>query len=177
MNHHRRLHSVLLTLWDIARDNPNYDRKLWGELQFCLSQLETRNNVLCALLADLLRNVDSDGSVLWDEASIHSPPEGFAVKFMQEELQREGRPTMPPSPQVIPTNARGEAVDLSKSDTRPVPPPLGVRKTKSHPPHEIADGLDDPITPPVGVGEEYDGADESDGEDLLAFDLDSDLVE
>ena len=48
-----RLHSVLLTLWDIARGNPNYDRKVWGELQFLISDLDTRNTILYALMPDI----------------------------------------------------------------------------------------------------------------------------
>lgn len=177
MNSNRRLHSVLLTLWDIARDNPNYDRKLWGELQFCLSQLETRNNLLCALLADLLHCTDSAGNVMWEAATIHSPPEGYAVKFMQEELAREKRPSMPPPRPVIPTDHRGCAVD-------PTETPAGARRPNLGPPPPIsslrelqdvgADSDYDPlIEAPIGVGEEYDVGDESDEEDLLAFEFDS----
>lgn len=142
MSANRRLHSVLLTLWDIARDNPNYDRKLWGELQFCLSNLETRNNLLCALLGDLLQSTDAGGEIMWQAASIHSPPHGFAVKFMRDELSRERRPRMPSPPPVIPTNELGEAMD---------------------PELEIA---------PLGVDDEYDGGDESGDGVLLDFEID-----
>lgn len=185
MNSNRRLHSVLLTLWDIARDNPNYNRKLWGELQFCLSNLETRNNLLCALLSDLLHCTDEEGNVLWEEASIHSPPQGYAVKFMQEELQRDKRPKMPKPDPVIPTNERGEAVspftkrgaggaydpvdDLMISG----PPPITDRTdSEEHLLDDLTVDYDALEKPPLGVADEYDGEDESDEEDHLAFEFD-----
>jgi hypothetical protein len=177
MNSNRRLHSVLLTLWDIARDNPNYNRKLWGELQCCLSNLETRNNLLCALLGDLLHCTDDEGNILWQEASVHSPPEGFALKFMQEELQRDKRPQMPKPEPVIPTDMLGQAIDPTISRGAggaydPIddlslsgPPPI-THRTDAEARSRAAE------KPPLGVDEEYDAGDESDEEDLLAFEFD-----
>lgn len=153
MNSNKRLHSVLLTLWDIARDNPNYNRKLWGELQVCLSSLETRNNLLCALLSDLLQCTDDDGNVMWEAASIHSPPHGFAVGFMREELQREKRPQMPKPKPVIKLDDEFSPT-AQWPDVKPGSP--GAEKT------------------PLGVGDEYDVRDESDDEDHLTFDFDFD---
>ena len=193
---------MLLTLWDIARDNPDYNRRLWGELQHHLSQLETRNNMLCALLSDLLHCTDDAGNVLWNEASIHSPPGGYAIKFLQEELERERRPKMPKTPETIPTNDRGEAVaptdiyETRSSVKRPVPPrgaggaydPVDVLMGIEPPPvppsfskvSEAEERLIDDLTvdygalnpSPIGVGDEYDVGDE-DEEDELAFDFSS----
>jgi hypothetical protein len=143
-----RLHSVLLTLWDIARDNPDYDRRLWGELQQLLSQLETRNNVLCALLSDLLRATDEHGNVEWERTNVMSPPEGYAIKFMREELGRGRRPTIPHPPETIPTNARGEAVDPLGFETRatPRPPALPKRGTSANVPRPRRRSTDDAST-------------------------------
>lgn len=121
MNSNPRLHSVLLTLWDIARDNPGYDRRLWGELQRLLSQLENRNNLLCAVVADLLQATDNTGSVVWENSSTFSPPEGYAVKFLREELRRGERPTLPPPPTALPhweleSNGGSNQVPLGVSD-------------------------------------------------------------
>lgn len=83
----KRLHGVLLTLWDFARDNPNYDRKLWGELQSLVSDLSTRNDVLCTIASEMVRTAESPGPEP-DEAPISSPPRGYAMMFLRRELGR-----------------------------------------------------------------------------------------
>lgn len=153
MNSNPRLHSVLLTLWDIARDNPGYNRKLWGELQQLLSQLEHRNNVLCAVLVDLLRCTDASGEVCWEKSATFSPPEGYAVDFLREELKREKRPQLPYPPPVIPHEELVDTYDNSMKETRATPRPSLTR-------------------PPLTDIEEYDVDDES--EDELAFEIDLD---
>lgn len=167
MNSNQRLHTVLLTLWDVARSNPNYNRKLWGELQVQLSQLETRNNLLCALMADLLHCTDDAGNVMWEEATAHSPPEGYAIKFMQEELERVKRPQMPKPSPVIPVNQDGVATVFDGPSSNTFNP--------------VADrASDDLITPvgrpnplPLNANDEYDERDESDDEeDHLGFEFD-----
>lgn len=186
-----RLNRVLLTLWDIARDAPNYDRRLWGELQHHLSQLQTRNNMLCALLSDLLHCTDGSGNIIWEEATIHSPPGGYAIKFMQEELERMKRPKMPKPPVVIPTNELGEAVTAPYEETRAAvrrPPPLPERGSSARAPRITPESLTKPsdaeerliddltidyglLNPsPIVGGGEYDDEDESE-EDELAFDF------
>ena len=157
MTANRRLHSVLLTLWDIARDNPSYDRKLWGELQVLLSSLETRNNLLSALLADLLHCTDDEGNILWEEASVHSPPNGFAVKFMRDELKRGKRPQMPKPTPVIPVDAFGVA-----------PPPTSNRSDSLT---VLDGGMIGSNGSPIGIDSEYHEEDESE-EDHLAFEFD-----
>jgi len=89
----KRLRSVLLTLWDLAREHPGYDRKLWGELQFLLNDLETRNKILCSLMTEMLQSAES-----MDESLIHSPPEGYAVTFLREELARDASPEVHDAP-------------------------------------------------------------------------------
>jgi hypothetical protein len=170
------LHSVLLTLWDVARDNPGYNRKLWGELQFFLTQLETRNNLLCALLSDLLHCTDDAGDLLWDEASIHSPPQGFGVKFMQEELAREVRPQMPEPDVVIPVDHLGEAVDPydpidALADVTPPPTSTVLPRQERLSADSSADrrGLKHL---PKAATDGYDDGDESEEEDELAFEFD-----
>lgn len=167
MNSNKRLHSVLLTLWDIARDNPNYNRKLWGELQVFLSNLEMRNNLLCALLADLLHQTDDEGRTMWNEATAQSPPEGFAVKFMHEELRRIQRPQMPRPQRVIPVGKDGRAIDPTETPST----------TFSLDDDRVSDDLIVPVNDsndlPIGVDDEYDVSDESDdSEDHLAFEFD-----
>ena len=142
-----RLHHVLLTLWDLARDNPGYDRKLWGELQQHLLQLESRNKVLRTHLVDLLRFTDDEGDNLWEETPTQSPPRGYAIKFMA------------PSPIDI-------VADLC-------PPPLPTKQSEVGD-RLIDDALAnyDVFNPsPSGVCEEYDVGDES--EDELTFDFSS----
>jgi hypothetical protein len=160
-----RLHRVLLTLWDIARENPNYNRKLWGELQNHLSQLQTRNNLLCALLSDLLHCTDDAGDVIWEEATIHSPPQGYAVKFIQEELQRERRPQMPQPTPVLPLD---EVAGVK-------PPPTTMIS-------EATECLLDDLSvdygalnqPPLCVDDEYSGDSEIEDEaDEFEFDFSS----
>lgn len=174
-----RLHSVLLTLWDIARDNPNYNRKLWGELQHHLSQLQTRNTVLCELLADLLHCTDDSGNILWEKSSVHSPPQGYAVKFMREELQRLNRSQLRKPVEVIPTDRRGQAIDPEPCETvvrakRPAP-----HTTTSAVEECLIDGLEVDGSKlnhsPIGVGDEYDVGDESD-ELAVDFSSSDDLI-
>lgn len=180
MNANQRLHNVLLTLWDIARDNPRYDRKLWGELQVCLSQLETRNNLLCGVLADLLHCTDDAGNIMWEAASVNSPPQGFAIKFMREELERESRPTMPKPDPVIPLDELGRASDPTETpysarvlktgglfDQLAETQPLGLTQGKSERP-----SYSQAKQPPQVDPDEYDGDDESGEEDLLSFEFD-----
>ena len=139
--------------------------------------METRNNLLCALLSDLLHCTDGAGDIMWQEASIHSPPNGYSVKFMQEELARGRRPRMPKTEPVIPTDMHGDAVD-------PYDPIESLRSTATPPPttmrSDAEESLIDDLTIdygalnglPIGVGDEYDVDDESDDEDHLAFEFD-----
>lgn len=84
-----RIHKVLLALWDIARDHPRYDKRVWSELQLLINELETRNRLLRCVLTDLLGSTDDAGQISWEKTQCMSPPQGYAVKFMSEELRRE----------------------------------------------------------------------------------------
>lgn len=150
-----RLHSVLLTLWDIARGNPNYDRKMWSELQFLISDLDSRNIILCALMTDMLRAAESTPRSGFDVGSIDSPPEGYAMEFIRSELARRNHIS---------------AVDtLMNVQPPPIPTTLcGVVKRTSR-------NLGAPEPTPQSDDERYDEVDESleDSSEELLFDFGS----
>jgi hypothetical protein len=147
------MHSVLLTLWDIARGNPDYDRKLWGELQCLINDLETKNKIFCAIMADMLRATELAPEAEWDPELVNSPPEGYAMKFIRDELSitRDNKAIdslMGIQPPAIPTKS-------SK---------VAKRNLKNHEALEPSPQTDE---------ERYDGGDESldDSSDELVFDL------
>jgi hypothetical protein len=84
-----RTHKILLALWDVARDNPRYNKRVWSELQETINELETRNKLLRCVVADLLGSTNDEGRIEWERASSMSPPHGYAIKFLAEELRRE----------------------------------------------------------------------------------------
>lgn len=79
----------MLALWDIARDNPRYDKRMWAELQSTISELEVKNKLLRCVVADLLNATNDEGRVEWERTSCMSPPHGYAIKFLADELRHE----------------------------------------------------------------------------------------
>lgn len=123
MGRNERLHQLFLTLWDVARENPNYNRKLWGELQALINEVEARTAILRTLLSDIFQSVQDDTDDVDDMTDItmgsvgQSPPDGYAVRFMQSELSR-GRP---PVEDGLSSSSEDDAEDNAYLETRKLP--------------------------------------------------------